>query len=111
MHKFVAKKMDSKGIWTKRLTIVAALGGLLTFTSPNSVSSVRSLFARNYVPQVVVQQPEVAVTAENLADLYRRQGCPKHSFTSVRILSRAPDIILIDDFVNKAEADYLFKAA
>jgi len=51
------------------------------------------------------------VSAEDLADLYRRQGCPKHPFTSVRILSRAPDIILIDDFVTKAEADYLTNAA
>ena len=104
--------MDSKGIWTKRLTIVAVLGGLLTLTSPNSFSSVKSLFTRNEVSQVAVQHADqLEVTAQNLADVYRRQGCPKHPFKSVQILGRAPDIILIDDFVSKAEAEYLITAA
>lgn len=103
--------MESKGIWTKRLTIVAALTGLLTLSSPNTVSSVKAFFAPKDVPQVVVQASEGAeATAENLADLYRQQGCPKHPFTSVRIVSRSPDIILIDEFVTKAEAEYLSNA-
>jgi len=46
----------------------------------------------------------------NLADEYRR-ACPAHQFESVKIVSRAPDIMLIEGFVTEAEATFLVKAA
>ena len=46
----------------------------------------------------------------NVADEYRR-GCPIHQFGSVKIVSRAPDIMLIEGFVTEAEATFLVKAA
>lgn len=46
----------------------------------------------------------------NLADEYRR-GCPAHQFESVKIVSRAPDIMLIEGFVTEAEAEFLVKTA
>jgi hypothetical protein len=46
----------------------------------------------------------------NLADEYRL-GCPVHQFGSVKIVSRAPDIMLIEGFVTEAEAAFLVKAA
>src|SRR5271170_64964 len=46
----------------------------------------------------------------NLADEYRR-GCPAHHFESVKIVSRAPDIMLIEGFVTEAEAEFLVKTA
>ena len=46
----------------------------------------------------------------NLADEYRR-GCPIHQFGSVKIVSRAPDIMLIEGFVTEAEAAFLVKTA
>jgi hypothetical protein len=38
-------------------------------------------------------------------------GCPEHRFDSVKIVSRAPDIIIIEGFLTKFEADYLIKLA
>jgi len=46
----------------------------------------------------------------NLADEYRRE-CRVHQFGSVKIASRAPDIMLIEGFVTEAEASFLVKAA
>jgi len=46
----------------------------------------------------------------SLADEYRR-GCPAHHFESVKIVSRAPDIMLIEGFVTEAEAEFLVKTA
>lgn len=46
----------------------------------------------------------------SLADQYRN-GCPKHQFDSVRFISRSPEIILIDGFLTKAEADALVRIA
>jgi|SRR5271170_271884 len=46
----------------------------------------------------------------NLADEYRR-ACPAHQFESVKIVSRAPDIMLIEGFVTEAEAAFLVKTA
>ena len=104
--------MDSKGIWSKRLIIIAVLGVLLTLSSPDIVSALKAIFTPKEASQVVVQQPvEAEVTAENLADLYRERGCPNHPFTSVRIVSRSPHIILIHNFVTEAEAEYLSNVA
>jgi len=49
-------------------------------------------------------------TPPSLADQYRN-GCPKHQFESVRFISRSPEIILIDGFLTKAEADALVRIA
>jgi hypothetical protein len=49
-------------------------------------------------------------SVHNLAAQYRK-GCPEHQFTSVKLLSRAPDIFIIDGFVTNAEAEFLVKAA
>jgi len=46
----------------------------------------------------------------SLGEQYRN-GCPNHQFESVRIISRSPEIILIDGFLTKAEADVLVNMA
>ena len=47
---------------------------------------------------------------ERLAYEYRK-GCPKHRFKSIQILSRNPDVVLIDGFLTKVEAQFLINAA
>jgi hypothetical protein len=39
-----------------------------------------------------------------------RESCPAHPFT-VKLLSRAPDIIIIEDFLTPAEAQFLINVA
>jgi hypothetical protein len=39
-----------------------------------------------------------------------REFCPPHKFT-VKLLSRAPDIMIIEDFLNPAEAQFLINVA
>ena len=50
------------------------------------------------------------VTPVHLADQYRN-GCPHHQFDSVRIISRSPEIILIEGFLTKQEAEVLVQMA
>src|SRR5579871_3666776 len=50
------------------------------------------------------------IGVERLAYEYRK-GCPKHRFKSIQILSRNPDVVLIDGFLTKVEAQFLINAA
>jgi len=54
--------------------------------------------------------PKQPVTASNLADKYR-DSCPDHQFTSIRLLSRSPEIMIIDGFLTEEEAQVLIHMA
>jgi hypothetical protein len=68
-----------------------------------------SLFGifRKPEPQVVAKPPE---TYEEFLARYE-DGCPVHRFNGVRMLSRKPDIILIDGFLSGREAEALLNLA
>ena len=38
-------------------------------------------------------------------------GCPAHQYDSVKVISRSPDIMIIEGFLTKFEAEYLIKLA
>jgi hypothetical protein len=93
--------------WMKQLNILGLVALLAAFAyfNPDTLSIRASL--NNYIHGNV---PEVHEVVDNLAARYRKQ-CPQHQFTAVRHVSRAPDIMIIDGFLTKAEADALLRAA
>jgi hypothetical protein len=48
------------------------------------------------------------LSIQSLANEYRK-GCPTHEFTSVRILSRQPSMMLIEGFLTDLEAQFLVR--
>jgi hypothetical protein len=50
------------------------------------------------------------LTVDNLAAEYRK-GCPKHQFKSIQLVSREPQVMFIEGFVTKLEAEFLVKMA
>lgn len=51
-----------------------------------------------------------ALTFDEMVEKYRH-GCPEHRYDSVKILSRAPDMMVIEGFLTKEEASYLVQFA
>lgn len=107
IHKPIAlTKMDSSNQWITRLNIVGFLGLVLAVTYFIPYQEISSSFSIAKIGSSVATTRSVVV--DNLATEYRK-GCPQHRFTSVRILSRAPNIILIEGFVTPTEAEFLVK--
>jgi hypothetical protein len=90
--------------WTKHLNlvglIVAAIATLcivpFTIDLPWSIP----------MPVLAPRQ----LSAKDLATEYRK-GCPQHRFSGVKVLSREPYALLIEEFVTPAEAEFLVRAA
>ena len=89
--------------WTKHLNIAALIGVVVAILSLVPFTNLPSLFA--------IEPPTPReLTVKELASEYRK-GCPQHRFSSVKILSREPYALLIENFVTPAEAEFLVKAA
>lgn len=104
--------METSTGWTKYANVLGFLGLLTTIVYVNPIAT--------FIPTIlnpvhylydktteVVPQPG---PFDSLPIEYRN-GCPDHKFLSVRQLSRAPDIMIIEGFVTKFEADYLVEIA
>ena len=105
---------ESEPAWVKyanAIGILALLTGVIYFNplggSPSlpaipSIPSIPSIFDSFRIQR---GQPldELAATLPN--------GCPAHKFKSVRHLSRAPDIMIIEGFLTPEEADVLVEVA
>jgi hypothetical protein len=50
------------------------------------------------------------LTQNEMIEKYR-YGCPNHQFDSVKVLSRTPDMMVIEGFLTKDEANYLVQFA
>jgi hypothetical protein len=96
--------------WMKNLNILGLVALLVAFAYFNPVSKISPSIRASLNNYIHGNTPEVDKVVDNLAARYRKQ-CPKHQFTAVRHVSRAPDIMIIDDFLTKAEADALLRAA
>lgn len=86
--------------WTKHLNIVGLIGVVIATFYVVPFTIVPSL-----VPSAIL-----APRPKDLAAEYRK-GCPQHRFSSVKVLSRDPYALLIEDFVTPAEAEFLVKIA
>lgn len=96
---------------TKYLNLLGFLGLLFIIVYINTVAKM----SPSILPRIVsfyetVTRSALEPAVHNLAAQYRK-GCPEHHFKSVRQLSRAPDIMIIDGFLSNVEAEFLVKAA
>jgi len=98
-------------MWLKYLNVVPILGVLvaLAYIALES-ASIAGIFTsvRGYFENLSNTQPEAGM--KRLVQEYRK-GCPNHRFKSTQLLSRDPDIVLIEGFLTQAEAQFLVKAA
>jgi hypothetical protein len=72
--------------------------------------TVKTLTSVRYILRQWLGELSPELTVDNLAAEYRK-GCPAHKFTSVRILSREPSMMLIEGFLTDVEAEFLVKIA
>jgi hypothetical protein len=95
---------------TKYLTVVGLLGILIGLAALyiNPTASVSSLILAPVYK--AFQPPQPASAIDSLAARYRKE-CPVHRFTSVKVISRNPHIMIIEDFLTSDEAQALINAA
>jgi hypothetical protein len=115
---------EPESSWSKYLNLVGFIGLLVAIIYINPLAGVPppltklgkqiSSLLTPATPKLPARGQvawEDTASWENLADLYRANGCPEHRFKAVRRVSRDPEIILIENFLTPAEAQFLVHAA
>ena len=92
------------GKWTKNLNILGLIGVLAA-----TLCIVPFTIDPSFLP-IAISAPRNPLPLKDLAAQYRK-GCPQHHFSSVKVLSREPYAMVIEEFVTPAEAEFLVKAA
>jgi len=95
--------MEEQG-WTRYFGVLLFLSALIAVVSINPLGVVQ------FPTSFSFPSFEKATKLETLARKYR-EGCPRHQFTAVKRISRVPDMILIEGFLTKDEADILVELA
>lgn len=92
---------------TKYLSVVGFLSILIA-----AVYIGNSVLTTNFSHSILAPIRFVSTTnaVDTLGARYRRE-CPTHRFKSVKIVSRKPDIMIIDEFLTPEEANVLIGAA
>jgi hypothetical protein len=94
--------------WPKYVPLLGILTALLGALSVNQ-------FAVDFDPLSIRQAFSNFTTSKDNTPIslgaQYRNGCPEHRFSSVKHLSRAPDIMVIEDFLTPAEAETLIRLA
>ena len=101
--------MTSGNSWSKLINILGLLGFIFAIVSVVPIAEIAST-SRAFLSHLndFLTKPEIVVIDE--AAKYEH-GCPEHQFDSVKVVSRAPDIMVIEGFLTKFEAEYLMKLA
>lgn len=94
--------------WSTYINVLGLLGFILAILSVSGVSSTSIINIASRLNDFLRTKPTIGVIDE--AAKYEH-GCPEHQFDSVKIASRAPDIMIIEGFLTKFEAEYLIKLA
>ena len=91
--------------WPSYANPLALLGLLIgvVVLNPWGVISPSSVLPKAPLESSFHPEPQEPIVPYNLADKYR-DSCPDHQFKSVRLVSRSPEIILIDGFLTEEEA-------
>lgn len=96
---------------TTYLGVIGLLGILIaaTYVNPGAKlsPSILAPFRSAYEPFTT---SGFAPSVDNLAARYQK-GCPTHRFESVKIVSRDPSIMIIEDFLTPEEVQTLINAA
>ena len=103
--------METSSGWTKYANVLGVLGIFTTIVYVNPIATFIPAilnpvhYLTNRVTEFKNQGPFDSLPIEY------RNGCPVHKFNSVRQLSRAPDVMIIEGFLTKFEAEYLVEIA
>lgn len=91
--------------WPSYANPLALLGLLLgvVVLNPWGVISPSSVFPEAPLESSFQPEAREPIVPYNLADKYR-DSCPDHQFKSVRLVSRSPEIMIIDGFLTEEEA-------
>lgn len=102
--------METSNGWTKYANILAVLGLFTTLIYVNPIAiSIPTIL--NPVHYIYSREMESKPGPFDSLPIEYRNGCPVHKFNSVRHLSRAPDVMIIEGFLTKFEAEYLVEIA
>lgn len=98
--------------WPSYANLLALLGLLVgvVVLNPWGIISPTSILPETPLESSFQPEPQETVAPFNLADNYR-DSCPDHQFKSVRLVSRSPEIMIIDGFITEEEADALVHMA
>jgi len=114
--KKAADEHSSNGGWAKYINLLGLLGFVTAIVYVNPLTSDAPIIARanqflKRATGITFQQPSSASSSEEAFLAKYINGCPVHQYSAVKIVSRAPDIMVIENFVTPEEADYLVKFA
>ena len=106
----------SSGGWTKYINLLGLLGFVTAIVYINPLTSDAPIIARanqflKRATGIDFQQSSSSSSSEAAFLAKYANGCPVHQYSAVKIVSRAPDIMVIENFVTPEEADYLVKFA
>jgi len=103
---------ESARKWGNYLSLFGIVGLLLAVIYVNPLSGSTPSLSED-LSRFVEFFKGVTRRGDSTADLIARykNGCPNHQFASIKVVSRRPDIMLIEGFVTKEEADFLVKLA
>jgi hypothetical protein len=101
--------MDSANGWTKYFSAIGLLGLLMGIMYLNPLANAPQLEPLQHLYKRVTEFT-FGTPTHDFAVEYLKQ-CPDHKFQSVRLVSRAPDIMLIEGFLTKDEANVLVSQA
>jgi len=100
--------------WTKYINILGLLGFVTAIVYINPLTNDAPIIARandflKRATGIHFQTSSLSKEEEFLAKY--ANGCPAHQYSAVKIASRAPDIMVIENFLSPEEAEYLVKFA
>jgi hypothetical protein len=98
--------------WPSYANPLALLGLLIgvVILNPWGAISPSSVLPETPLESSFQPEPQEPLSPFNLADNYR-DSCPDHQFKSVRLVSRSPEIMIIDGFITEEEADAIVHMA
>jgi hypothetical protein len=98
--------------WTKYIYVIGFIGFLVAIAVAGAKSSSSSLANIPFISKLneFVKKTTGTSILFDEASKYEH-GCPLHQFDSVKVLSRSPDIMIIEGFLTKFEAEYLINLA
>jgi hypothetical protein len=102
--------METSTGWTKYANVLGVLGLLTTIVYVNPIATFLPTVL-NHINSIYDRTELTPAGPFDSLPVEYRNGCPDHKFTSVRQLSRAPDVMIIEGFLTKFEADYLVDIA
>src|SRR5277367_1162684 len=107
------KTTDTNNGWTKYINVLGLLGFMTAIIYINPLAGDATIIARanDFLKRSTGIHFQTSLSPEEEFLAKYQNGCPAHQYSAVKIASRAPDIIVIENFVSKEEAEYLVKFA